>query len=418
MTTCASAADSGPCARSRSGEALLALWALVVLLVLCQIGLLAGGSARSLHGTTDFRAFYGAGKLVAIHHGDGLYNYTQQQWIQRQWVGPEGQTLPFLYPAFASLLFVPLALVSYKAAFGVFLAANLVLLELFRRWTKSQIGGTQSYATVVSCLIAFGTVPVAMAVLQGQVSLILLGLFAFAHSLLRQGKDARAGAVLALTLIKFQLAIPIFILFCCWKRRRVVCGMAAGGIALAIISVLVTGPAGSLEYLHGMGHITAATAQTPLAAKAMYGMFPSDMPNLHGLCYVLAGTSAAPWMTVLLSLALMGWACLRNRGLGSALCVAMLVSYHLQAYDMTLLLMPIGLCAGYLLGEPRGTLSRVAGTFVRKKTSLWATALVLISVPVGAPIVYAGKSWLFLVATVVVLVCLESQGGELADATA
>jgi hypothetical protein len=68
------------------------------------------------------------------------------------------------------------------------------------------------------------------------------------------------------------------------------------------------------------------------------------MPNLYGLFYSISG--GADWeqvVTMACSLLVLGWAMFQRPSLPLALLVGMLVSYHFYQYDLSLLLLPIGL---------------------------------------------------------------------------
>lgn len=390
----------------------LLAWTAVVALLLLQIGFLWGGMARSLHGSTDFRAFYATGRLVAVYHGHDIYNLARQADAQHSWISRNDQTLPFLYPAFAALLFAPFGWLSFKAAFLAFAAINILILVLITRWVAKELGVQTPGASWPAYALTFGAISTAMTLLQGQITCLLLAIFVGGLILARRRRETLAGIVLSLLLVKFQLAIPIALLLCAWRRWNLVRGMLGGAVVLGLTSVMVAGLAGTMEYVRMMSGLTQATAVDPVAAKAMYGMFPSDMPNIHGVAYVLArGSHVSLLITILISGALIAWAAMRDRGLPAALCVAMLVSYHFQAYDMTLLVIPFSVALGEIIRQ-RSDLGplRLADLprTLRGRPGLLTLAAGLLIAPVGAAIVYHRISCLFCAATVAVLVSLCS----------
>lgn len=395
------------------GRKLLAGYVLLGMLLLCQVWLGVAGAPRSLHGRTDFRAFYGAGKIVSLGQAGSLYSYDRQAEIQRKWISANDRTLPFLYPAFAAPLFVPFSFLRYGAAFLAFACLNVLLLLFFSRWAWRQLGVSgKNRWLVLAFMLCY--VPVLMALLQGQISFALLCIFAAAHSLSMQKKDLQSGAVLSLTLVKFQLGIPVLVLFACWKRWRVVGGMLSGALLLAGVSVLIVGPAGVITYLHGTATMAHATAASPLAAKAKYAMFPSDMPNLHGLCFVLfRGGFVAIGATIAASVAAMVVAARRPAGVPAALCVAMLVSYHMQPYDMTLLLLPITVAVARRMKEkcilPEISLRALWNSWQGKGSVLLCLSCVMLVVPFGTALVFFGLSWVFVFAVAAVMLCLRDQ---------
>lgn len=385
-------------------------WAAVAVLVLLQAGLLLSGLPRSLHGRTDFRPFYATGKLIALHRSGEIYNLAAQAHAQHSWISKNDQTLPFLYPAFAGLLFVPFGYLSFKAAFLAFLAVNIGLFLLITRWVARELGVRDSAASWLAYGITLGAVPAVMFLLQGQISCLLMGVFIGALELVRRKQDDLAGMLLALLFAKFQLAIPIALLLCAWRRWALVRGMSCGMLILAALSLMVIGPAATIQYIHLISGMTQATAADPIAAKAMYGMFPADMPNLHGLAYVLtAGRHVSVLITALLSGILMLWAARRDRGLPTAFCVAMLVSYHFQAYDLVLLLVPLSVSLGQLIRKRNEDISAGLAQMdpaLRTGLVLVGVACVLLVVPLGAALVYSRMSWLFCIATIAILISL------------
>jgi hypothetical protein len=384
----------------------------VAVLLILQVGFLCGGIARPLCGSTDFRAFYATGKLVLLHRSDEIYKLGMQASAQNNWIGHNGQTLPFLYPAFAALMFVPFACLPFRCAFLVFGTINLAIVLLIGCWVANELDVSSQGDSWLAYVLSFGLVPTVMALLQGQISFLLLCVFVGALTLLRQEREGLAGIVLSLSMAKFQLGIPVLLLFCAWRRWALVRGMAVGTILLTLLSVLVAGAASTAQYVHMMARLTNATATDPAGAKAVYGMFPSDMPNIHGLVYVLIkGSSISAPLTVLLSGLLMIWAAKRDRGLPAALCVAILVSYHFQAYDLVLLIIPVSVSLGEILRQRSGAIpargAEVHRAF-RKRISLICVGCGLLAAPVGAAIVYSRMSWLFCVSIAAVLQGLVS----------
>jgi hypothetical protein len=151
-------------------------------------------------------------------------------------------------------------------------------------------------------------------------------------------------------LMKFQIAIPIFLLFCIWRQWRFVAGFLTGFIGLGGISAAIVGQAGLSAYWHSMAGMASQTAFNVAAAKARYGMFPADMPNLHGLTFGL--THGARWgliLNIVLCCATLIFAARQRVSLLIALPAAMLVSYHMQPHDLTLLLLPLSFIVDELL---------------------------------------------------------------------
>src|SRR5207244_13270755 len=68
--------------------------------------------------------------------------------------------------------------------------------------------------------------PVNVALMQGQDSILLLVLLAAAFVALHRGRGFAAGTLVGLGLFKLQIVIPIAILFFAWRRWRFSAGFA------------------------------------------------------------------------------------------------------------------------------------------------------------------------------------------------
>ena len=344
--------------QARSGKLPMAGKILVAVLLLCEALACFVGAKPSLEGKVDLRPFYAAGAIVRSGQASRLYDYDYQRQVQDARVGQRAGALPFLYPPFAALLFVPLSLLPYRDAFFVQVAANLALLFgaslLLRPWLPAL--GRRSRAllpALYGCLFA-----VSVALMQGQISFVLLVLCCGSYALLRRGSSFLAGLVLSLALMKFQLALPVFLLFLVWRRWRFVWGFVAGAGCAAGVSWAMVGRAGLAAYWRSLSGIASQSAANAAAAKVRYGMLPSEMPNLHGLTYGLShGAPWGQWLNVILCVLVLVWAARQSASMLVALPAAMLVSYHMQPHDLILLLLPLSFILDDVLGRMMGGVS-------------------------------------------------------------
>ena len=322
------------------------------ILLLCQLAFCWSGRTRSLAGSVDMRAFYAAGRIVASGNGASLYRLAWQQHVQTSIFPPPTQVLPFLYPAYSALFFVPLSRMPYPLAFSVFWLVNAGLLALTAMLLRNHLAGLRRLPPLLvicgfACLF-----PVSIAWTQGQISFLLLLFYSLSYLLLEEQRPFLAGLAASLALAKFQMALPVALLFLCWRVHRFVAGFVCGALLLGAVSVAITGPAGALEYISGLSHIAGATLLHAEAARRQYGMFAADMPNLHGLFFAMThGSLAGQAAAAICSIATILWACSKAPSLPLALAAAMLVSYHLQPYDLLLLLLPVAVVLSRLLED-------------------------------------------------------------------
>ncbi len=382
----------------------LALRAAVLLLLLCQAYVCVLGSGPSLDGKVDLRAFYTAGLALRSGHASQIYSYEYQERLQDAVIGRRTGALPFLYPPFAALPFIPLSLLPYRSSFFLLLLINLALLVsaslLLRPWLPAI--GKRNWLllpALYGCL--FG---VSVALMQGQISFALLVIYCAAWVLLQQKRDLLAGLVLALGLAKFQIALPVVLIFLCWRRWRFISGFLAGAAGVCLVSAALVGRAGITAYMQSIWSIANQTASHAVAAKARYGMFPTDMPNLHGLTYGLShGAFWGQGLNVALSLAVLGFAVRQRASLLVALPAGMLVSYHMQPHDLTLLLLPLSIFVDDLLvrrDNPGADGEERAG----KGSSVLLCTIPLLILPLAGVVMAKGINYVVAISVVGIMV--------------
>ena len=301
-------------------------------------------------GRVDFRHLYTAGYMVRTGHAAEVYNYELYEKFQNQVVGPAQGALPFNHLAYEALFYAPFSLLTYRHAYIAFLFANLLILAAAIRILRPLFSPLAQLWTYLPVAIVVCFLPVAIALIEGQDSLILLALFAAATSKWYSGKDLEAGIFLGLTLFKFQYAIPIAILLFVWRRWRVLTGFTLSGLAVTGISFLLAGTAGMVSYAKS---ILAMSAKYSSANGVLYGIHPDGMANLRGIAYVWTGgsISATHWIVLIGSAVVMLLGALKRPSLPVALLTAMLVSYHQVIADTSLLVLPIGLAVSNKVRE-------------------------------------------------------------------
>ena len=307
-------------------------------------------------GRVDFRHLYTAGYMVRAGHAADVYNYELYEKFQNEVVGPAQGALPFNHLAYEALFYAPFSLLTYRYAYFAFLIANLLILAVAIRILRPLFSPLEQLWTYLPVAIVVCFLPVAIALIEGQDSLILLALFAAATSKWYSGKGLEAGIFLGLTLFKFQYAIPVVLLMFVWRRWRVLAGFTVSGLTVTGISFGLVGTAGMFSYANS---ILAMSAKYSSANGMLFGIHPDGMANLRGIAYVWTGgsISATHWIVLTGSAAAMLWGTLKRPSLPVALLAAMLVSYHQVIADACLLVLPVGLA---LAGNVREITTRNA----------------------------------------------------------
>jgi hypothetical protein len=298
----------------------------------------------ALKGHADFRQLYTSGFMLQSGNRHNLYDFAIQKSIQDSLVSPELNALPFNHLAYEAILFAPLSLMPYRAAYFAFLALNALIFIAALKMLQSvfPVGGHLFWIGV--CFL-----PVSVALMQGQDSIIFLALFSGAFLQASRGKETSAGFLLGMGFFKFQLVLPIAFLFLCWKRWRLFLALTVTAIAAVGGSLILVGWNQMALYLHSLTAMSVSLNSQ--ANQLKYGISPADMPNLRGLVYVLSNGHVSSFaqqsIIVLMSLVVLVLVPMIARprtaveALALAIAASAVVSYHLLAHDWSVLLIPL-----------------------------------------------------------------------------
>jgi len=302
----------------------------------------------ALRGHSDFRQLYAAGYMVRTGHASELYDYRAQETFQDTLVGNDERALPFIRPAYQALLFLPFSLLSYRSAYLTFLGANLILLAItfwLLRPEAKNLARIWRWLPVFVFLVFY---PVALALMQGQDSILLLSLLAAALVSLGQGRELTAGILIGLGLFKMQIVIPIALLFLLWNRWCFFAGFAISAGLVSLVSIWVVGLTQIIVYARSLFSVGAGLA----VDQFKFPLRVSIMANLRGLILGLMGTRLpAFWtqaLTIVVSAILLLWVAVSTSrkiraadALVIAITASVIVSYYLFIHDLSVLLIPI-----------------------------------------------------------------------------
>ena len=336
-------------------------WGIAPLLIGVQLLAWIVFLPQSLHGHTSFRQLYTAGYMVRTGHAHELYDYNSQKSFLDQLVSREPVLMPFIRPPFDALLFVPFSLLSYSSAYIAFLILSIGLLavsvRLLRPWTENLRANHKLLPLAIFASFA----SVASALMLGQDSILLLALLSASMLALEKEQDFSAGALAGLGLFKFHLLIPLALLLLCWRRFRFFAGFSVVGTALALISLVVV-PLAQIRFYAGsllnIGQGGNGGAQELLR----YPLPITMMASVHGLVngLLVAPSALRTMVTVILVVGIVLWVavatpkpCPTQWMIPIALTTAVLVSYYLFLYDLTILLLPLAFALNWSTG-PRG----------------------------------------------------------------
>ncbi len=340
------------------------------------------------HGHFDFRHLYTAGYMVRTGHAGELYDYAVQKRFEDSLISHEPIALPFNHLAYEALLFVPFSFLGYRAAYFAMLAVNTVFLAVAYRLLRPYMENLALAWKWLGVAMFVTFLPNAVALMQGQDSIALLLIFTAAFALLVQDCELSAGLVLGLALFKFQLVLPLALLYVIWRRWRFVAGFGLSALAVSAGSLLLVGISQGKVYFHSLFEMGVGLSSK--AEQFRYGILPAAMPNLRGLTYgLLSGRVAGFWLQLIIGLlsflalalaARAGAEKSSQRQFQIATIATALVSYHFLAHDMSILLVPICTVANeFLLTEQ----SRGTGKLQFRAMALMFTAPICMSILPG-----------------------------------
>ncbi len=315
---------------------------------------------RILRGYPDFTVFYTAGTILREGLRHQLYDPHIQYRVQQGFTGGMIESrrgpLPYIHPPLEAVVFLPLTLLPYRQAFVAWDLLNIVALfgvAVRLRRNLNVLRAIPPWEFVLGFLAFF---PVFLCLLQGQDSILLLLLCTLGFSALKRESDFLAGGWFGLALFKFQFVIPLVLLIAFWKRKRAAWGFAVVACVWALLSVGLVGWDGMLAYPKYVLQIARA--------PSLGGVPPELMPNLRGLLegwsFNSSSADSVPAvmsaLVLVLSALLLGFAAFKGRpvskehlevGFSLAVVVAVLTSWHTNAHDLCLLLLPLVLLADY-----------------------------------------------------------------------
>ncbi len=342
------------------------LFAFFSFLLLFHFMLFWHAKGDALQGSADFSAFYSAVKMVQSGQGSQLYDLSAQGGMQSALypkVTTRSGTLIYDHPPFEALLYLPLAYVSYAAAYVIWIVFSILALLLTVRLLWPYMAELRAFWAPLPLLLFLGFFPVFVDLLQGQDSLLLLLVFALVFVSMKEGCDLRAGCFLAIALFKFQYALPFLVPFVLWRRWKFVGGFAISSAVLFLLSLPVAGFRGTLSYAAFLSDLVKGLSSHHV--QSALGILSNTMPNIRGAVEMMA-PSVLPHgfqkpLIVFLSGVAVLWVVKQwplghalsektfDLGFSLALVVSILVSYHLQLHDLSLLLIPFVLVLNRLL---------------------------------------------------------------------
>jgi hypothetical protein len=311
---------------------------------------------------TDFLHFYTLGSLAIAHHGGELYNIDAQAAMAAQRV-PNAAGIRYLplYPPPVSLLFAPLAHLSYGPALALWWLCTAVFYGACCYWIWRVCPNLRNFGGTVA-LVAIAFPAFFHLIAWGQTSALALACFTAGFLLLRDKREFAAGLALGCLIFKPQLGLAAGLVFIVGRRWRLMAGAALSAAAQIGAGIAYYGVDPFLSWLRIL--------------RAVPVLLPSFEPRPYQThCLRTFWSMLVPWSgaalglyvvsaAVVLALTIAIWRRQERLSLRySALLLAtVLVSPHLTVYDLVILAPAILLLTDWLISHPSA--SQGTGTLI------------------------------------------------------
>ena len=302
---------------------------------------------------SDFRVYYIGAYLLRTHPAQ-MFDRDAQLAVAHINPATDAVTL-YLHPSYEALVVVPFTYLSRRADYLLYLAFGVfeIVATFFaaRPWFSVRIPWLQPRPGFILLLF----ISIIGAIAWGQDTVLFLLVLTLTWRQIDRNKDLSAGALLALGLFKFQVALPLAALVAFRRGWRFTAGFLASAAAVALLSVALIGKAATVSMFR-MLQTASLTQGQGFHAQHDVGIHPAGMPNVLGLLYIAGTRHLSPHtafvIVCVVSLIVFLWTVQAVRkepeesvAYALAILCAFLVSYHCFIYEWAMLALPLTLLA-------------------------------------------------------------------------
>ena len=299
---------------------------------------------------TDFLHFYTLGNIALQRHGDLLYDMQAQAALLQKLVpDAAGNVYVPLYGPQVSLLFTPLARMSYPAALTIWLLVNTLIYGTccYLMWKHCANLRAQPWTVLIAALAFPGFFHL---ILWGQTSGLALLCFTLAFLALNKNRPYLAGLAMGSLIFKPQLGLAAAVIFLFASEWKLIAGAILAALAQLGIGWLYYGTPVTREYLSALMNVRNVLPMLDPRPYQMHSLraFWSLLISRPPLAFILYVATAV----AVLAVAARCWRSKIPLGLRySALMLAtVLVAPHLTVYDLVVLAPVFLLMADWALG--------------------------------------------------------------------
>ena len=299
---------------------------------------------------TDFLHFYTLGNIALQRRGDLLYDMQAQAALLQKLVpDAAGNVYVPLYGPQVSLLFTPLARMSYPAALTIWLLVNTLIYGTccYLMWKHCANLRAQPWTVLIAALAFPGFFHL---ILWGQTSGLALLCFTLAFLALNKNRPYLAGLAMGSLIFKPQLGLAAAVIFLFASEWKLIAGAILAALAQLGIGWLYYGTPVTREYLSALMNVRNVLPMLEPRPYQMHSLraFWSLLIPWPPLAFILYVATAV----AVLAVAARCWRSKIPLGLRySALMLAtVLVAPHLTVYDLVVLAPVFLLMADWALG--------------------------------------------------------------------
>ena len=308
----------------------------------------------------DFVQFHAAGWFVRTGRAAELYDWEAFAAALPSLVPGVGDLLFLpIYPPQVALAFAPLAGFPYLTALGIWTAISVALYASAAWCVQRALPTLGPYRLEAWCFAA-GFPPFLQLVAHGQVAAPAVLLVALALAAFLRDRAFLAGLAFGSLAFKPQLGTLALVALLLWPSARLLAGLVVAALAQVLIVLVVLGPGVFVDYADVAGRLLRAPEAFEPKVWAMHG--------LRGAIELLVGHGRLA--TVLWAVGGLGVLWLARRAwsrhqapevrFAVLVLAALVLNPHLYVYDLTLMAVPLGCMAAWLLSRGPGADRRVA----------------------------------------------------------
>ena len=311
---------------------------------------------------TDFLHFYTLGSLAIAHRGGELYDMDAQSALAAQRV-PNAAGIRYvpLYPPQVSLVFAPLAYLSYGWALALWWLCTAVIYGGCCYWIWRVCPNLRDFGGTVA-IVAMAFPAFFHLIAWGQTSALALACFTAGFLLLRDKREFAAGLALGCLIFKPQLGLAAAVVFILTGGWRILAGVALSAATQIAAGIAYYGVDPFLSWLRTLLHVPALLSSfepRPYQTHCLRTFWSMLVPwsgAALGL-YVVSAIVVLAWTIVIWKRGESLW--LKYSAL---LLATVLVSPHLTVYDLVILAPAILLLTDWLFSHPSAP--QGTGTFI------------------------------------------------------